>query len=273
MTAPAGGPAPDLENQRFPSASGGGAHTVRAEPCPRRLRVVFNGEVVADSTSALYLFETAHLPVYYFPVADVRMELLEPSALTTRCPYKGEATYHSIVVGGRRSADAVWRYVDPIPGCPDISGHVAFFWNRVDAWFEEDEEVFVHARDPYKRIDVLHSSRHVQVVVGGLVVADTRRPRLLFETGLPMRCYIPRLDVRTDLLEASTRRTRCPYKGEAVYWSVVVGDRRFDDVVWSYPAPIPEIPKIEHLLCFFDEKVDCVIIDGVEQARPVTSWS
>ncbi len=234
---------------------------------------MFNGEVVADSTRAVYLFETSHLPVYYFPREDVRFDLLQPTSHSTHCPYKGDASYWSIAVGDRVAENAVWGYPTPIETCPDISGHVAFYWNRVDRWFEEDEEVFVHARDPYHRVDVMHSSRHVQVVVGGVVVADTTRPRALFETSLPTRWYIPALDVRTELLVPSAKRTSCPYKGEAHYWSVDVGGRRYDDIVWSYPAPIPEIAKIERLMCFFDEKVDQVIVDGVVQERPVTNWS
>jgi uncharacterized protein (DUF427 family) len=119
---------------------------------------------------------------------------------------------------------------------------------------------------------VLHSSRHVQVRIGDVVVADSRRPRLLFETGLPVRYYLPKLDVRQDLLVPTQTRTRCPYKGQAVYWSVQTGAGLLEDVAWSYPAPIPEAPKIENLVAFFDEKVDTVV-DGVLRERPVTRWS
>jgi uncharacterized protein (DUF427 family) len=153
-----------------------------------------------------------------------------------------------------------------------LADHVAFYWDRVDAWFEEDDEVFKHARDPYKRIDVLQSSRHVEVFIDGVKVADTVRPRLLFETGLPTRYYIPRLDVRVDLLRPSTTTSVCPYKGVASYHSVALPDRVAEDIAWYYPAPIPEIPKIEAHLCFFNEKVD-IVIDGTPVSRPVTPWS
>jgi uncharacterized protein (DUF427 family) len=232
------------------------------EPCPRRLRVVFENQVLADSIRAVYLFETGHLPVYYFPLADVRTDLLEASEHRTHCPFKGDASYWSVTVDGRRVEDAVWGYPQPIPACPDISGYVAFYWDKVDAWYEEDEEVFVHPRDPYTRVDVLHSTRHIQVVLGGQVVADSVRARLLFETGLPTRYYLPRLDVRLDLLRPSPTVTRCPYKGVAGHYSAEVDGVKFSDVAWSYPAPRPEVAKIENLICFYDERVDQLLVDG-----------
>jgi uncharacterized protein (DUF427 family) len=230
------------------------------------------GQAVADSERTLYLFETGHLPVYYFPRSDVRFDLLEPSDHHTHCPYKGDASYYSVVVGDRRADNAVWAYPHPLASLPEIADYVAFYWDSADAWYEEDDEVFRHPRDPYHRVDVLHSSRHVQVRIGNVTVADSRRPRLLFETGLPVRYYLPKLDVRQDLLVPSATRTRCPYKGEAVYWSAEVDGSRLEDIVWSYPAPIPETPKIENLVAFFNEKVD-IIVDGVLQERPATPWS
>jgi uncharacterized protein (DUF427 family) len=246
---------------------------VRLEPSPRRVRVMLGGETVADSTRMALLFERGHLPVYYFPVDDVRWDLLEPSDLHTVCPYKGTASYWTVRVGDRVAENAMWGYPHPIAGRENLAGYVAFYWNRMDAWFEEDDEVFVHPRSPYHRVDVLNSSRHVRVVVGGETVAETQRPRLLFETGLPTRYDIPKLDVRVDLLQPTETRTRCPYKGEAVYWSVTAGGRTFPDLVWSYPAPIPECPKIENLLCFFNEKVDAIVMDGERQPVPKTPWS
>ena len=124
---------------------------VRLEPNHRRVRVFVDGVPVADTIRSLYLFETDHLPVYYFPRDDVRFDVLQPTDRSTHCPYKGDAQYWSIVVGDRRIENAVWAYPVPLPGTPDLSGYVAFYWNKVDNWFEEDEEVFVHARDPYAR--------------------------------------------------------------------------------------------------------------------------
>lgn len=240
------------------------------EPTPRWVRAFFGGVAVADSKRALLVFEPKRLPVYWFPLADVRTDLLELVVSTTHSP--AAPTRWSLRVGDRVAEKAAWSYPEPGPERGALRDHVAFFWNQMDAWFEEDDEVFVHARDPYKRVDVARSSRHVRVEVDGQVVADTRRPSLLFETALPTRYYIPKLDVRMDLLEPTSTLTRCPYKGVAVYWSLRVGDKVVPDVVWSYPEPIPECPKIENLLCFFNEKVD-IWVDGERQERPLTPWS
>jgi uncharacterized protein (DUF427 family) len=134
-------------------------------------------------------------------------------------------------------------------------------------WFEEAEQVHVHARDTSKRVDVVASDRHVVVSVDGTVLADSRRPHALFETPLPPRWYLPRADVRLDLLEPSPTVSRCPYKGTATWWSH--GGR---DLAWSYEDPVPECPRIAGLIAFFDEHVD-VELDGERRPRPVTPWS
>jgi uncharacterized protein (DUF427 family) len=253
--------------------SPGTGKPVRLEPNHRRLRVLVDGVVIADTIRSLYLFEVDHLPVYYFPKQDVRFDLLDHTDHTSHCPRKGDAEYWSIVVGDRRIDNAVWGYPVPLEGTPDLSSYVAFYWNKVDNWFEEDEEVYVHARDPYKRIDALRSSRHVEIRVNGETIADTTNPILLFETGLPTRYYIPKLDVRLELLRPSARTTACPYKGVANYFSVAVPDAGFvEDIAWVYPAPIPQIPTIQNHLSFFNEHVD-VMVDGVLQDRPTTTWS
>ena len=223
-------------------------YKVTLEASPRRVRVKFNGETIADSTNAHLLFETRHLPVYYFPRADVRMDKLAPTDHHTFCPYKGTASYWTIRVGDKVSENAVWGYPEPYDEVDAIKDFVAFYWNRMDAWFEEDEEIFVHPRDPYTRVDTVHSSRHVRVEIDGVTLGETHRPILLFETGLPTRYYIPKQDVCMDLLEPTNSITRCPYKGVARYWSARVRDKLIKDIVWSYPAPIPECPKIETCL-------------------------
>ena len=136
----------------------------------------------------------------------------------------------------------------------------------------EDEKVFVHPRDPFTRVDTLHSSRHVQVQIDGVTVADTARPVLLIETGLPVRYYIPQEDVRMDLLTPTSTHSRCPYKGEASYWTVTINGKPYVDTVWGYLDPLPEIPKIKGLLSFYNEKVD-MIVDGALQARPKSRYS
>jgi uncharacterized protein (DUF427 family) len=169
--------------------------------------------------------------------------------------------------------NAAWSYQTSPAEWPDSGRYVAFYWNKMDAWYEEDDEVFVHPRDPYKRVDVMRSSRQVRVVVGGETVAESRQPRLLFETGMPTRYYLPREDVRLDLLEPSGTHTRCPYKGLASYWHVRVGDFVGKDFVWSYPEPIPECPRIRDLMCFFNERVEAIYIDGELTAKPRTRWA
>jgi uncharacterized protein (DUF427 family) len=131
----------------------------------------------------------------------------------------------------------------------------------------------VHARDPYRRLDCLPSSRHVQVVVDGETVADSRRATFLFETGMPTRYYLPISDTRLDLLSPSRYISRCPYKGIASYYHVTVRGKRHENMVWYYPEPVHEAKRIQGLVCFYDEFVDRILIDGVEQPRPVTASS
>ncbi len=244
----------------------------RAEPSHRRVRVRVGGEWIVDTARPLLMLERGLTPVYYLPKADVRMELLERSAKRTRCESKGEASYYTLRVGERVEESVAWSYEQPPPGLEPLADHLALYWPRVDQWFEEDDEVFVHARDPYKRVDTLHSSRHVRVELAGETVAETERPLLLFETGLPTRYYIPPQNVRRELLEPSDRHTQCPYKGVASYHSVRAGGELYRDIVWHYAFPIPEIPKIEGLFAFYNEKVD-LHVDGELQGRPQTPFS
>ena len=261
-----------LENRELIGLERQGPSRVRVEPWPRWVRAFVNGSPVADSKRALLVMEDRRLPVYYFPPEDVRMDLLVPSGRTEDSSLKGRAEYLTLTVGEITQVDAAWRYPGPPEEIAPIAGRVAFHWNAVDAWFEEEDEVFVHPRDPYHRVDVLQSSRHARVELDGLTVAETHRPRLLFETGLPTRYYIPKLDVRMDVLTPTDTRTQCPYKGEAVYWSAEVNGRTHPDIVWSYPSPIPECPKIENHLAFFNEHAD-IYVDGELQERPETPWS
>jgi uncharacterized protein (DUF427 family) len=249
-----------------------GGKSIRFEDSPRWVRVVFAGKVIADSKRVKLMFEPGRLPVYYFPVDDVRMDLMLPSEHTTDSPHKGTASYWNVKVGDRVAENACWRYLAPPSQAMQFRDYVAFYWDRMDAWFEEDDEVFLHPRDPYHRVDVANSSRHVVVTIDGIIVAETRRPRLLFETGLPTRYYMPKMDVRMELLKPSDTMTVCPYKGRAVYWSAEVNGKLHENIVWSYPAPIPECPKIENLLSFFNERVD-IEVDRQLQKRAVTQWS
>ncbi len=241
-------------------------------PWPRRVRAMFGGQTVADSDGVRLLLEPRHLPVYYFPAEDVRQDLLVPSDTRGDAPSKGEATYWHVRVGDRQVDDAAWSYRAPPETASSIAGYIAFYWNAMDAWFEEDDEVFVHPKDPYHRVDVLNSSRHVRVEVDGVTIAETRRPRLLYETGLPIRYYIPKADVRLDLLERSETVTHCPYKGTTEHFSARVGEHLTEDVAWVYATPLTESSKIENLVAFYNERVD-LYVGGELQPKPTTPWS
>ncbi|WP_370948334.1 DUF427 domain-containing protein [Amycolatopsis sp. cg5] len=242
---------------------------VRVEHGTKRVRVVFAGRVVADTTRPLMVWEVPYFPAYYFPLADVSGEVLIRGNLTKHSPSRGDAVLATVRAGEREAVDAAQIYdTSPIE---ELAGHVRFDFDAMDAWFEEDEEIFVHPRDPGVRVDVLASSRHVRIEVDGVTVADSVRPRLLFETGLPTRYYLPKTDVRLDLLEPSDTVTHCPYKGTAGYHSVRIGDELHRDLVWGYDTPLPESQKIIGLVSFLNEKVD-VYVDGVLQDRPKSKF-
>ena len=243
---------------------------MRIEESPKRVRTYLGGELVADTTHARLVWEIPYYPAYYLPRADVRMELLTPSGRTERSPGRGEARYFTVKGGRKEGVDAAWHYPEsPVEELRDL---IRFEWEAMDAWFEEDEVVAVHPRSPYTRVDILSSSRHVEVSLAGVKVADSHQPRLLFETGLPTRYYLPLVDVRLDLLRPSATVTRCPYKGTASYWSVEVGGEVFEDVVWTYQAPVLESVKIAGLACFYNERVD-LVVDGQHQDRPRSPFS
>jgi uncharacterized protein (DUF427 family) len=242
-------------------------------PSQRHVRVQFGGQFVANSQQTILGRESGHwLREYYFPAADVRRDLLVPSEQTTHSPTLGQATHWHVKVGERVAENAARSYSEPPANTEAIKGYFAFEWEAMDAWFEEDEEVYVHARDPYHRVDVLNSSRHIQILIDGEIVADSHRPSLLFETGIPTRYYLPKEDVRMGLLIPSKEHTQCPYKGVASYYSAQVGDKRHENIAWYYPFPIPETPKIENLVSFYNERVD-IVLDGELQERPKTHFA
>ena len=244
--------------------------SVRTEPAHKRIRVFLGGEPVVDTVDALYVWESPWYPQYYLPVTDFTDGALEPSATTDRSPSRGTATYFHVQGGNAKALDAAWAYADsPLE---DLRGRVRLDWDAMDAWFEEDEEVFVHPRNPSTRVQILRSSRHVVVEVDGVAVADTNHPTFLFETGLPQRTYIPKLDVRMDLLTSTPSITACPYKGWASYWSVQIDGTQHADLAWSYRTALPESAAIAGLVAFYDELVD-VTVDGQRQVRPRTKFA
>lgn len=248
----------------------GNRRRVRVEASSRRVRTYLGGEIVADTRTPLLVWEKPYYPVYYFPKADVRLDLLTETGETKRSPSRGDATLYTVATAANKAEGAAYQHLDsPVD---EIRDHVAFEWAAMDSWFEEDEEVYVHARDPYTRVDILPSSRRVQVVVDGVEVADSRSGRFLYETGLPTRYYLPKTDVRMDLLEPTELHTECPYKGVASYYDVVVNGERHENVVWWYPFPTEESARVAGYVSFYNEKLD-IYLDGELLDRPKTMFS
>ena len=244
---------------------------VHVDPSPRRIRVMFGGETVADSTHAQCVWTRGFPPIpwYYFPKQDVRQELLTASDHTTSEEFLGDARHWSVKAGDRVAENAAHAYPDsPVEAMRDLIG---FTWGKMDMWLEEDEQIFVHPRDPFHRVDVLHSSRHIEIAIDGVTVADSKRARLLFETGMPTRYYLPKLDVQMEQLKQTDTETSCPYKGNAVYWSVKVGGTVHSDMAWGYRTPLAVVAKLADLVCFYNEKVD-ITVDGKKQERPITGF-
>jgi uncharacterized protein (DUF427 family) len=237
---------------------------VRVGWSDKRIRAFLDGHLVVESIHAALVWETPHYPTYYFPIEDVRAEL-RPIGEVRRSPSRGDAVVYDVIVGESTAPRAALRHVDsPLE---DLRNLVRIEWDAMSEWFEEDEVVYTHARDPFTRVDVLASSRHVRVEVDGLVVADSTRPHLLFETGLPARYYLPPTDVRMDLLRPSSSESYCPYKGTAGYWTLEAPNSIKPDFAWTYRTPLPEGQKVAGLIGFYNEQAD-IYVDGVLQERP-----
>jgi uncharacterized protein (DUF427 family) len=236
----------------------GPRHSIHFEPHPRRIRAELNGRTVLDTRDGFLLHETGILPVLYVPIADVDQTLLERTDHVTHCPFKADASYWSVRVGERVAENAVWSYEQPLDSAPWLSGYVALYWDRMDRWLEEDEEVFGHLRDPYHRVDVRRSSRLVEIRLrdGGQVVARDEHPVLLFETGLVVRAYLPPALLS---LVPSEKQTICPYKGTTTYWSLRAGDHVLEDAAWSYDAPLEGMEAITGLVSVDHEALEVVI--------------
>ncbi|WP_447006876.1 DUF427 domain-containing protein [Saccharothrix isguenensis] len=241
---------------------------VRVEAGAKRVRAYLAGELVVDTTRPALVWEKPYYPTYYLPVEDFQAALV-PTGEVKRSPSRGDGQVHDVKTTRGVAAGAALRYPEsPLEPLRDL---VRLEWDAMDQWFEEDERVYVHPRDPHTRVDALRSSRHVRVEVGGVEVANSHRPVVLFETGLPARYYLPMTDVRLDLLRPTDLRTSCPYKGTAEYWSVVIGDDVHENVVWGYRTPLPESAPVAGLVAFYNEKVD-TYVDGVLEDRPRTPF-
>jgi len=240
------------------------------EPVPRRVRAILAGETVVDTTRARYVWEKPTYPQYYIPVEDVRPELLVAEQKAEQSS-RGTAHVHGLQVGGtHRPSGARLLRESPIPG---IANTVRFEWAALDAWYEEDEQVFVHPRSPYTRVDALRSTRRVRIERDGTVLAESSAPVMVFETGLPTRYYINRTEVDFSHLIPSDTVTECPYKGATGgYWSARVGGRIHRDVAWCYEFTTRQLLPIAGLIAFYNERTD-VFLDGRELERPKTHFA
>ncbi|GIF63209.1 hypothetical protein Ais01nite_12440 [Asanoa ishikariensis] len=245
------------------------AETDRIEPAPRRLRAVLGGEQIFDTTAALYVWEAPYYPQYYVPLGDVVSRFLVDEQHEQHLK-RGTARRFGLTAGGQERPGTVWVFgADALTG---LSGYVRFDWAALDAWYEEDERIFVHARNPYVRVDALRSHRHVRVSLNGVVLAETTTPVLVFETGLPTRYYIDRASVRFANLVRTETETACAYKGTTSdYWSLAGGGDAESDIAWSYTFPTRALSPIADLVAFYNEKVD-IHLDGTLLERPRTHF-
>jgi uncharacterized protein (DUF427 family) len=240
------------------------------EPVPRRIRALLGAEVVLDTTNALYVWEWPNYPQYYIPLGDLKPDVLIDEQHAQKLHF-GTARWHGLQVGEISRPRAARVYGDD--ALTGLAGTVRFEWDALDAWFEEDEEVFVHPRSPYSRVDALRSARTVRIELDGEVLAESSSPVLVFETGLPTRYYFNRIQVNFARLEPTATVTSCPYKGKTSgYWSVRVGDTVYPDLAWAYDFPTGPLLPIAGMIAFYNEKVD-VIIDGQHLERPDTHFS
>jgi uncharacterized protein (DUF427 family) len=240
---------------------GRGAGELRHEPIERRVRA----DAIVDSTRAILVWEPRRIvPSFAVPEKDIHAELSSaPPAgeavegmLHPGIPFRVHtAEGEPVTIGDREGAG--FRLADE-----DLAGYVVLDFDAFDRWLEEDEEIAGHPRDPFHRVDVRLTERPVRIEAGGETLAETTRARLVFETGLPTRFYVPREDILAEL-RPSARRTYCPYKGEASYWSFDAGE----DLAWSYERPLPDMPQLKGLVAFWDERVD-VFLDGERRGRP-----
>ncbi|MCZ8381394.1 DUF427 domain-containing protein [Mycobacterium sp. CPCC 205372] len=264
---------------RMLDALGGNVGALRFEPTEKRVRVSLGGEPVADTCRARLVWEPRRIvPAYAVPIDDLTAQLVPAGAesgiddddtgrpvLDPSVPFASHScagTPYDVIAGDQTGAAAAFA-----PEDSDLDGYAILQFDPFD-WREEDERIVGHPHDPFSRIDVLRSDRHVVVELDGTRLAESTRPMLLFETQLPVRFYLPREDVTADL-EPSDTASYCAYKGRAHYFSLPGGPR---DLAWTYPDPLHDAEPVRDRVCFFDEKVD-VVVDGHRRDRPTTPWS
>jgi uncharacterized protein (DUF427 family) len=251
---------------------------LRHEPTEKRVRATVGGETLVDSTRAMLVWEPRRIvPSYAVPADDIKAAL-EPAegggpppdgVLHPGIPFalhSSEGEPVTLGAGANGERPSGFRLADP-----DLDGYVLLDFPGFEAWYEEDEEIISHPRDPFHRVDVRRSSRHVRVELGGVLLAESSTPTLVFETNLPVRFYLPRADLRAEAAP-SAKRTRCPYKGEALHWSFPAAGTNATDLAWSYDEPLPDAIELAGLVAFYDERVD-ITLDGRSRERPRTEFS
>jgi uncharacterized protein (DUF427 family) len=266
-----------------------GLSELRYQRTDKRIRALLGDRTVVDSRSAALVWEPRRVAPYYaVPERDVLVPLVSAGrrargatpAELAEVPFLPHGTFRAHTSAGEElsiRAPGLGRAgtleaVAFRPADPDLAGHVVLDFDAFDGWLEEEQPIVGHPPDPFHRVDVRRSSRHVRIMLGEMLLAESRRPWLVFETLLPVRFYLPPEDVNAHLLRPSARRTLCPYKGEAAYWSVQLSAYVVEDIAWSYVNPMPAVADLADLMCFFDERVETVV-DGTLRERPLTLWA
>ena len=257
-----------------------GSDLLRVEPVDKRVRVRLGEATICDTTAAVLVWEPRRIvPQYAVPVADLTADLVpgpdtlpdqgKPvlSPMDTFGVHTSPGTPLTVRAGGTERPGAAFRAADP-----DLDGLVVLDFTAFDGWTEEDEALVSHPQDPFHALGIRRGARHVRITLDGQVLADSHRPTLVFETGLPVRHYLPADDVDGSVLVPSDTVTACAYKGFAAYRTAVLPGHTEPDVCWNYPDPLPEATRLADLVCFFAERVDSEI-DGVAIPRPVSLWS
>ncbi|MCJ1225465.1 hypothetical protein MMC12_002114 [Toensbergia leucococca] len=236
----------------------------KQKPSPLRIRILYNKTYIADTLSAQYVWEHDYYPVYYVPIKDINDDALK---WDKPIPNTQEGAYLSTLTVGEKSTDRILVFTKGA-----LKGLVRIEFGAVDSWLEEDTPIYIHPKDPYKRISTIPSSRTITIKIAGHTIAESSSPLFLLETELPMRFYLPPTSVNWKYLSASETVTGCPYKGDANYYNVAIDGKEYKDIIWWYKLPTAESMLIAGKLCFYNEKVD-VFIDGVEQERPKSFFS
>ena len=225
------------------------SHTIVLEKTKKWIRAKFENHIVINSKNASILFEDGHLPTYYFPKTDINMNLLNKSNKTSNCPFKGDATYWDLKSRDKKYLNSAWSYENPIKGQEGLKGLIAFYWSKIDNWYEEEEEIFSYPRDPYVRIDTLRSSRNIEVYIKNELILSSSKSIILFETHKSPKYFFSINDIKVNLVFSETV-FRCPYKGISNYLSIKEDNKFFKDVIMQYTQPKPEVSILKNLVCF-----------------------